>query len=231
MGSVAVHAVVLAAAATLMAATALEQPVAKTPKATPIAVDLVMLPEELDAGVTPPPPRPAPERKTASAPAKTITAPTQGPTTAAPSARADEDAVYLGPPSVLIQPDAPPGLASVMGNDPCAVTHGPKPRECVGRELAKRTGPMDSMLPRSQAQLEQHFAAFMPKCTLRVGCEPQEWISSIGTRTTGRPPPGSPDDRGAGTPGAGGAASIGGLSDSVGRLGFNADHRDPGFGD
>ena len=227
MGSVAVHAVVFAAIAGMMAAAAPEEKQRERPY---LAVQLVTPPEltEVEAGVTPPPrPRPAPTPSTAAPrPA--------GPSTTTPSPTppdADKDdgnSFYIGPPVV---PDAPPGLASLMGNDPCAVKFGPKPKECAGRDLAKRTGPMDSSMPRDQQQLAQFYGEFMPKCTMRVGCEGGEWISSIGTRGVGKPAPGSANDHGVGTPGAGGAASLGGLHTSVGRLGFNREHTDPGFGD
>lgn len=108
---------------------------------------------------------------------------------------------------------------------------GPKAKECAGKELAARTGKMDSVMPRTKEQLAQHFAEYMPKCQFKVGCEGGEWISTNGTRGVGKPPPGSAGDRGVGTPGAGGAASVGGINTIVGRLGFNPDHTDPGFGD
>ncbi|MEQ1784730.1 MAG: hypothetical protein ABMA14_25565, partial [Hyphomonadaceae bacterium] len=123
------------------------------------------------------------------------------------------------------------GLASLMGDDPCVARYGPKARECAGRELARRTGTMDSMMPRSKEQLAQYFGEFMPKCTMRVGCEGGEWISSMGTRSVAKPPPGSRNDHGSGSMMAGGAASVAGLNTIVGRLGFNAEHTDPGFGD
>ena len=227
IGSVAVHAVVFSAIAGMMAAAAPEKKQRERPY---LAVQLVAPPEltQVEAGVTPPPrPRTAPTPSTAAPrPA--------GPSTTTPSATppdADKDdgnSFYIGPPLV---PDAPPGLASLMGNDPCAVKFGPKPKECAGRDLARRTGPMDSNMPRDQQQLAQFYGEFMPKCTMRVGCEGGEWISSIGTRGVGKPALGSANDHGVGTPGAGGAASLGGLHTSVGRLGFNREHTDPGFGD
>lgn len=224
-GSVVAHAVVITAVAGMMAAAPEEKPREKRY----LAVQLVAPPEmpKPEAGVTPPPrPRPSP------APATATTRPA-GPSTTTPAptpdtGKASGDTFYIGPP---ITKDAPAGLASLMGNDPCAVKFGPKPKECAGLDLAKRTGQMDSVMPRDEQQLAQFYGEFMPKCTMRVGCEGGEWISSIGTRGVGKPAPGSANDHGVGTPGAGGAASLGGLHTSVGRLGFNREHTDPGFGD
>jgi hypothetical protein len=59
----------------------------------------------------------------------------------------------------------------------------------------------------------------MPTCHLKVGCEGGEWISNNGTRSV------------AGTLMAPGPGGLGGINEVVGRLGFNPDHTDPGFGD
>jgi len=227
--SVLAHGMVIGGVAGIMA---VMPPTSEPRQQTILSVELVApqqvaIPEPL-AGVTPPPRlRPA----EATAPAEPRTAP--APQTSAPAATANDaiDGVYLGPPSILKDPKTPPGLAGLMGQDPCEQRYGPKAKECAGRDLAAKTGKMDSMMPRSKEDLAQHFAEYMPTCALRVGCEGGEWISTNGTRSVGRPPPGSSADRGVGTPGAGGAASLGGLHTSVGRLGFNPDHRDPGFGD
>jgi hypothetical protein len=230
--SVIVHVGVVAGLASMLAAT---EPLAppKSPQLM-LAVDLlpeeIVLPEpEIEAGVTPPPRPQVTPAETRDAPATTA----QPAAPVAPEAPGAEtgDSVYLGAPSVLIDPTAPPGLRGLAGNDPCAVRVGPKPRECAGRELAARTGDMDSVMPRSKEELAQHYAEFMPTCAFRVGCEGGEWISTNGTRGVGRPAPGSANDRGVGTPGAAGASSLGGLHTSVGRLGFNPDHKDTGFGD
>jgi|GEM_PF-1438098 len=139
------------------------------------------------------------------------------------------DGVFL-PPS-LVGPSGPAGLRSVMGQTPCAdLPRQLRPAEC-NSELAARVGPMDSLLPRPRADLAQHFGAFMPSCPYRVGCGPAFPGTVNGSQSAGRASPGSAGDRGAGTPNAGGAAGLGGLHDSVGRLGFNPDHTDPGFGD
>ncbi len=199
-----------------------------------LSVELVQLPDlPIEAGVTPPPrtkPEAKPERPAPLVPADKRKA--TAPATSAPpgTASAADDTFYI-PPSDTALSGVAKGLASLMGDDPCVARYGPKAKECAGRDLAQRTGRMDSVMARPQEQLAQYFGEFMPKCGLRVGCESGEWISSIGTRGVGKPAPGSAGDRGVGTPMAGGAASLGGLNTTVGRLGFNRDHTDPGFGD
>jgi len=235
--SVLVHAVLLSAVAGMMA-TALP-PLPDASRKVVLAVELVPVLEISEpvpmAGATPPPrtraPRPV---ETPSASAEAPAPRSAGPT--APAAdpkdrKAGEDRVYLGPPSILNDPGVPPGLASLMGKDPCEARYGPKAKECAGRQLAARTGAMDSVMSRSKEDLAQYFAEYMPKCAFKVGCEGGEWISSNGTRSVAKAPPGSADDRGQMAAMAGGAASLGGLNTIVGRLGFNPDHTDPGFGD
>lgn len=206
---------------------AMPEPVRDRPERF-LAVQLVPPDLPPEAGVTPPP-RAKPEAPSPATPRTT------GPSTTTPAptsdtAKDDGESFYIGPP-VPGQPDVPLGLAGLMGNDPCAAKFGLKPKECAGRDLAKRIGPMDSIMPRDPQQLAQFYGEFIPKCAMRVGCEGGEWISSMGTRSVGKPPPGSAGDHGVGTPMAGGAASLGGLHTGVGRLGFNREHTDPGFGD
>lgn len=224
--SVLVHAVLLTAVAGMMATALPPSPDAR--RQVVLAVELLTDPELVEpvplAGVTPPPriraPRPADAPTTsAEAPAPRPAVPTAP---IAPTGRKPgEDSVYLGPPSILNNPGAPPGLASLMGKDTCEARFGPKAKECAGRELAARTGTMDSVMPRSRQELAQHFAAYMPTCPYLVGCEPAgEYITPSGTRA---PPPQSPMSAG--------AEGLGGIHDSVGRLDFNPDHFDRGFGD
>ena len=232
-GSVLAHIAVAAVFAGMMAAVTAEDAPRSKPEKRSMSVELVQLPAPpLEAGVTPPPrvrPEPTPKRPSSTPADKRKSS---APATSAPiqAGVPDDDTFYV--PS---SPNAPTGvangLASLMGDDPCVTRHGPKARECAGRDLAKRTGPMDSMLPRPKEQLARYFAEFMPKCTMRVGCEGGEWISLNGTRSVAKPPPGSRDDHGAGSMMAGGAASVAGPNTIVGRLGFNAEHTDPGFGD
>jgi len=202
-----------------------------------IAIELVSQPpEEItipEAGVSPPraqTPRPVPSAPTApsiSDPRKRPQAGQGAPV--APGAPADGDSVYI-PPSIFKAP-GPAGLQSLAGNNPCADPRPERrPRECA-TDLTGRVGNMDSVLPRSKDDLAQHYADYMPTCPYRVGCEPGVRRTMNGSLPAGRGAPGSGNDRGAGTPQAGGPAGLGGLHDSVGRLGFNPDHTDPGFGD
>jgi len=228
VGSVAVHLVALGLiAATLGAASGASTLTGAQEEF--LAIELVSLPPEEapppEAGVTPP------------RPAKPDTAPSiadprrrsQAPAAPATPGAADDDTVYL-PPSIL-KPPAPPGLQGLMGDERCADPRPERrPRDCA-TDLAGRVGKMDSVLPRSKDDLAQHFADYMPTCPYRVGCEPGVRRTMNGSMPAGRPAPGSANDRGAGTPHAGGPAGLGGLHDSIGRLGFNPDHTDPGFGD
>lgn len=205
-----------------------------------LALDLIppeLEPVEVAAGVTPTPraatpkpddvtpssPPPDPRKRAQEQPgAPPLGAPSE------PSGAPDGDSVYI-PPGVTTG-RGPPGLASLMQNDRCSSRIGPRPRDCPS-DLGARVGTMDTVMPRSEADLARHYGDFMPTCALRVGCGPDEHKTILGTAAAARPAPGSANDRGAGTPHAGGASSLGGLHDSVGRLGFNPDHRDPGFGD
>lgn len=215
-GSVAVHLIALGlVAATLGAASG--APTTSEPAEEYLAIDLVALPPEEvappEAGVTPP--RPAVTAPSIADPRRRPQAPAAP---ATPGDAPDGDTVYL-PPSILKDP-GPAGLKGLMRDDRCAdPIPERRPRECA-TDLAARVGNMDSVLPRSKADLAQHFGAFMPTCAYRVGCEPGERRTSTGAHAV--------DNNGMA---AGGAASLGGLHDSVGRLGFNPDHTDPGFGD
>lgn len=228
-GSVVAHVAVAAVFAGTMATVTAEDAPRLKPNTRVMQVELIQLPEAppLEAGVTPPPR--VKTDPTSSAP--TDRRRTNAPAPAAPSAGApaDDDTFYV-PSSPDVRTGVAQGLASLMGDD-CEARYGLKAKECAGRNLAKRTGKMDSVMERPPEQLAQFFGEFMPKCNMRVGCEGGEWISSIGTRGVGKPPPGSRDDHGAGSMMAGGAASVAGPNTIVGRLGFNREHTDPGFGD
>lgn len=90
---------------------------------------------------------------------------------------------------------------------------------------------MDSVMSRSKEDLAEHFAAYMMKCPWLVGCDGGEWVSTNGTRSVAKAPPGSDNDRGQMAAMAGGAASLGGLNTIVGRLPQKPDFVDRGFGD
>lgn len=192
-----------------------EPPVASAPDLGGAAAVSVRVPFETDRARSP-----------AGAP-RTVQRSAEAPSAADVSDAGDS---VFGPPS-LNGPSGPAGLRSVMGHTPCAdLPRQLRPTEC-NAELAARVGPLDSLLPRPRADLVQHFGVFMPSCPYRVGCGPAVPGTVNGSQSAGRASPGSAGDRGAGTPNAGGAAGLGGLHDSVGRLGFNPDHTDPGFGD
>lgn len=144
--------------------------------------------------------------------------------TAPVEAGAADDSVSFGAPADGLAR----GLAGVSGNDPCKAKYGPKPKECGTDWAAKGQA---SLMPATKQEQAKYYAEYMPKCPWNVGCEGGEWISTNGTRSVGGPAPGSRDDHGSSTPMAAGAAGLGGLHDSVGRLGFNPDHFDRGFGD
>lgn len=235
VGSVVAHVAVAAVfAGTMAAVTAQDAPRAKPAKRMMI-VELMQPPEELprpEAGVTPPPrarPDATPEPSAPRLPAdkRKTTAPSAASTDASP---ADDNTFYV-PSSPDAATGVAKGLASLMGDDECAQRFGPKAKECAGRDLAKRTGKMDSVMARPKEQLAQYFGEFMPKCQWRVGCEGGEWKSSNGTRSVAKGAPGSGNDRDQPALMAGGAATLGGLNATTGRLGFNPDHTDPGFGD
>lgn len=184
------------------------------------------------AGVTPPrAPRPSETLPASAEPPSPRSAGPGAPSADTKDRKAGEDSVYLGPPAILNDRGFAPGLASLMGKDPCEAQFGPKAKECAGRELAARTGNMDSVMSRSKEDLAEHFAAYMPKCPWLVGCEGGEWVSTNGTRSVAKAPPGSADDRGQMAAMAGGAASLGGLNTIVGRLSQKPDFVDRGFGD
>lgn len=198
-----------------------------------MSVELVSIPDPPapKAGVTPPP-RARPE---ASPDRKTPTIAPSGPATPAPTptpdaGKDDGDTFYIGPPAPGLA-NVPPGLAGLMADDPCAARFGLKPKECAGRDLAKRTGPMDSNMPASPEQLAQFYGEFMPKCPYWSGCDGSHLLNTNGTRSVAKPGPGSANDRGQSAPMAGGAASLGGLNATTGRLPVNPDFRDRGFGD
>jgi hypothetical protein len=140
----------------------------------------------------------------------------------------DDDGVYLGDTDFALS-GVPLGLRGLLEEDPCAERAGKLRLDCDtwSEKIAKG----DLLAAPTLAQLKRMYPGFVETCRWRVGCNEGEWVSLAGTRSVGRPPPGSPRDTGFGTPMAGGAAGLGGLHDSVGRLGVNPDHMDPGFGD
>ncbi|MEQ1781221.1 MAG: hypothetical protein ABMA14_07670 [Hyphomonadaceae bacterium] len=232
VGTVVVHLAVAAVFAGMMGAVKAEHAPRVKPQKIALSVELLALPE-VEAGVTPPPlARPAVPTERPMPALPTDKRKVNVPERAAPAEEGavDDNTFYLPPSDPALSGEAK-GLASLMGDDACVARFGPKARECAGRELARRTGAMDSVLARPKEQLAQFFGEFMPTCEWKVGCERKEWISTNGTRSVGRGGPHSPGDHDASSPMAGGASSVGGLNNIVGRMAPKPDYIDPGFGD
>jgi hypothetical protein len=225
------HGVVGVLIAGMLAATGKPpRPVADPPQETVLEISLVADSLPLSAETTRPPVKAAP--RTPPAPAKADDAPggapppvdpkrkdAERPAPDAPSQTAStgDGGIVLGP-SPFAGPARKGGLEGLASNDPCTARIGPKPKDC-GTDWAGKLGSDPSVMARSKEELARYYAEFVPRCHLRVGCDGGEWVSNQGTRSV------------AGTKMAGGAAGLGGMNETVGRLGFNPDHVDPGFGD
>lgn len=222
-GSVAAHLVAALAITGILAASGKPlPPVATPPEFAPLEVALVAeaLPAPSERTVTVP--KPAPSSKPAGDTAPIAPAPRkdqrQQPTASPPDpGPATGDTVYLGP-SPFAQPARKGGLEGLATNDPCTAPIGIKPKDCV-TNWAASMGSMDSVMPRSDEEMARYHAEFMTRCRFRVGCEPNEVLNN-GARSFG-----------AKSPMASGAGGVQGINELVGRLGFNPDHTDPGFGD
>jgi hypothetical protein len=118
-------------------------------------------------------------------------------------------------------PERKGGIEGLASNDPCTARIGIKPKEC-GTNWAAKIGNQASLMPRSKEDLKQFYAEFIAPCPWKVGCEGGEWKSSNGTRSVYSYN---------GSPMMSGAGGLGGINELTGRLGFNPDHTDPGFGD
>jgi hypothetical protein len=140
----------------------------------------------------------------------------------------DEGGVYLGD-SYLADSGVPLGLRSLLEEDPCAPKKG-LPRGDCGPTWTQKFASNTYTITPSEQQLKRMYPGIIPPCPYKTGCE-RSAMNINGTRSVGRAPPGSIRDTGSASPMAGGAAGLGGLHDSIGRLGFNPDHTDPGFGD
>lgn len=228
-GSVAAHAVVGVALIGLMAATGEPLP-PKVDRTPPETIDVVLLDE------LPPLPevRPAPARPTPStAPAPKVapaadTAPVmplprkdqkQQASAPEPETAKDKDSVYV-PRSPFASIGPTGGLEGLVNRDPCTALVGTKPKDCA-TNWAARVGSMDSILPRSKEEMRQQYAEFIGPCPWKVGCEPLPDGKLLnGARSFGLK-----------SPMASGPGGVQGINEVVGRLGFNPDHTDPGFGD
>lgn len=229
-GSLAAHGVVGVAIVSMFGASITPRPTSLAPPSTELQVTLVaetpMPSMRPSTSVRPPAPdaEPMPERPRAVRPRK------EEPRSSDPSVdTSDPGAVYL-PPSILSGAEIPRGLQGLVNADRCNPKKGLKPEDC-GAEWSARIEQPDAWQTASKEDLRQHFVEFMPVCPYRVGCEAGEWISTNGTRSVIDRLAAASGTIYRGSPMNSGAAGLGGIHDLVGRLPFNPDHTDPGFGD
>jgi hypothetical protein len=139
---------------------------------------------------------------------------------AEPSAT-DEGGVYLGESSVALS-GIPLGLRSFFETDPCHPKKG-LPRGDCGSQWAEKLAKSDTLLVPTAQQLRRMYPGIIPACPYKAGCDglPEGKLNN-GTRSV---------FNSFGSPMMAGAGSLGGMSQTVERLGFNPDHTDPGFGD
>jgi hypothetical protein len=156
---------------------------------------------------------PIPEKPRSAVPRKETTR-----TPEATADASDADAVYL-PPSILNDADVPLGLRGLVNADRCTPKAGLKPKDS-GAQWSTKVEQAKAWQAPSKDELRQHFAEFMPVCPYKVGCERGDGVLLNGARSFGLK-----------SPMASGAGGLQGIHDVVGRLGFNPDHTDPGFGD
>lgn len=232
-GSVVVHIVLGVAVVGLLAATGKTlPPVADPPRREVLEISLMTdslpLPSEVarpssSTPKTPPPFSRGDTVPTAPPPAKTTRKDEKraAPDAPAPVASAGNDGgVTLGP-SPFAMPERKGGIEGLAGNDPCTARIGIKPKEC-GTNWAAAMGNQASVMPRSKEDMKKYYAEFMTPCPWKVGCEGGEWKSNNGTRSV---------FSANGSPMMSGAGGLGGINELTGRLGFNPDATDPGFGD
>jgi len=218
-GSLAAHGVVGVAIVSMFGASITPRPTSLAPPSTELQVTLVaetpMPSMRPSTSVRPPAPdaEPMPERPRAVRPRK------EEPRSSGPSVdTSDPGAVYL-PPSILSGAEIPRGLQGLVNADRCNPKKGLKPEDC-GAEWSARIEQPGAWQTASKEDLRQHFVEFMPVCPYRVGCEAGDGVLLNGARSFGLK-----------SPMASGAGGLQGIHDVVGRLGFNPDHTDPGFGD
>jgi hypothetical protein len=219
-GSVAAHVVIGAAIVSVMAASVVKpRPVASPPPPPELQVTLVAeTPRPQPRPAERPTPRPPKAQPDAAALPEPRPAPRKDERRKPEVAETpEEDSVFV-PPSIFSE-NVPLGLRNMASEDRCNPRKGIKPADC-GPQWSDKIGPAQSWQLASRDELKQFYGDIIGPCRFRVGCEPGEWISSIGTRSV------------AGTPMAGGAAGIStGAESQTGRLALHPDHVDPGFGD
>jgi hypothetical protein len=140
----------------------------------------------------------------------------------------EEGGVYLGE-SDLAESGAPLGLRSLLEADPCKPKNGLPHGDC-GPSWAEKFASNNFQIIPTEAQLRRMYPGIIPPCPYKVGCEGGAWISANGTRSVaGRDAAAGALYRG--NPSVAGPGGLGGIHELVGRLPFNPDHVDPGFGD
>jgi len=133
----------------------------------------------------------------------------------------EEGGVYLGD-SALANSGVPLGLRSLLEADPCKPRNG-LPRGDCGPTWAQKFASNNLQIVPTEAQLRRMYPGIIPPCPYKSGCDglPEGKLNN-GTRSV---------FNSFGSPMMAGAGSLGGMSQTVERLGFNPDHTDPGFGD
>ena len=234
-GSAVTHGILAAVFASMLAASGGERMAPQTPLLPPRTLDVTLVSEALPPqGIrpTPPdprraPPKPPPEKSATlpeAPPAQTRDRKDQkqqqaaAPATTGGAASDDKGGVYLGD-SSLAESGVPLGLRGLLETDPCNPKFGPKRGDCATR-WDQRIGMNPSLISPSEEELKRMYPGIIPPCPYKVGCDDKKGMLLNGTRSAG--PKG---------PMAGGPGGQGGIHDLVGRLGFNPDHTDPGFGD
>jgi hypothetical protein len=223
-GSVVTHIVLAAVFVSFLAASGGER---MPLKPAPPMLEITLVAETPTAPIRPlapgPPPRPTQPRASDPSPEAPPVAKNQnqkrsaGP---APAAPADsEDGVYLGDADLALS-QVPLGLRGLMEEDPCANRAGKLRLDC--ETWSEKIGRGELLAAPTLAQLKRMYPGFVETCRWRVGCDGGEWASTNGTRSVYSYN---------GSPMMSGAGGLGGIHELVGRLGFNPDHTDPGFGD
>jgi hypothetical protein len=133
----------------------------------------------------------------------------------------DDGGVYLGD-AAISDSGVPLGLRSLMEEDPCQPKPGKSPGASCGPSWSQKFASTEFQILPTEAQLRRMYPGIIPPCPYKVGCDGGEWISTNGTRSVF-------SERG--NPMMSGAGGLGGIHETVSRLGFNPDHTDPGFGD
>jgi hypothetical protein len=217
--SIVAHVVVGAAVVSVMAASVRPRPASLPPSKEQLQVTLVAeTPRPMPRPAERPATRPKAKPDADAVPDRPRPAPRKGEhRSETTEATPDEDSVFV-PPSIFSD-NVPLGLRNMATEDRCNPRKGIRPADCES-QWAGKVGPAQSWELASRDELKQFYGEIIGPCRFRVGCEPGEWISSMGTRSV------------SGSPMAGGAAGISsGAEGQTGRLGLHPDHIDPGFGD